>query len=403
MGALVIAGSAGAERDPPVPGSDPAWYEPLHVRAAAHARQDLAARVSAGADAIVAPTWLTHRRALVQVGESRRSREWTEAAVRLAREAAEEGASDRDPAAPVVVAGVLPRLKGGDDPTPGRRPSVSATRSADVHQIVGMLADAASDAILVEDQADAAGWTEAVTAALASGTRTWAVVEASRADDAVMLDALASCLSMGPLELLMGIEASVEPDTAQRTLIELATAAGAIPGVWLRGALAAGSAEALVRGCLETGAWAMGLADDATPESVAVTRTAVDAVEADKQSETEARDAAWLDQLASATHRASGGRALWLGDRVPTRLPEGFRWTVAPLSDIAHLPARAFRFAAVDTPGAELRPIAPLLDDGGVIAARGPAPGFPAEMEVLDVMEGPTVDGMVIVARVRRR
>ncbi|MBA2570372.1 MAG: hypothetical protein H0V04_04225, partial [Chloroflexi bacterium] len=83
--------------------------------------------------------------------------------------------------------------------------------------------------------------------------------------------------------------------------------------------------------------------------------------------------------------------------------PEGFRWTVAPLSDIAHLPARAFRFAAVDTPGAELGPIAPLLDDGGVLAVRGPALGFPADIEVLDVMEGPIDDGTVIVARIRRR
>ena len=57
----------------------------------AAARERLAAQLTAGADVVVAPTWLTHRRALLPVGETRQARAWTAAAVRVAREAIEIG------------------------------------------------------------------------------------------------------------------------------------------------------------------------------------------------------------------------------------------------------------------------------------------------------------------------
>ncbi len=57
----------------------------------AAARERIAAQVAAGADVVVAPTWLTHRRALLPLGETRRAAAWTADAVRVAREAVEIG------------------------------------------------------------------------------------------------------------------------------------------------------------------------------------------------------------------------------------------------------------------------------------------------------------------------
>jgi hypothetical protein len=92
----LLAGSFGLERTPVRPDPMlPDWHEPPHVRDPRAARGRLAAQVVAGADVIVAPTWLTHRRALLPVGETRQARAWTAAAVRLAREAVEIGLEQR--------------------------------------------------------------------------------------------------------------------------------------------------------------------------------------------------------------------------------------------------------------------------------------------------------------------
>ena len=96
---LLLAGSVGPERVPSR--RDPEqtdWYLPLHVRDAQAARERLAGQVTVGADAVVAPTWLTHRRALLPLGETRRAGAWTAAAVRTAREAVEIGLERRQEA-----------------------------------------------------------------------------------------------------------------------------------------------------------------------------------------------------------------------------------------------------------------------------------------------------------------
>ena len=59
------------------------------------ARERLASQIVVGADVVVAPTWLTHRRALLSMGETRRAVEWTAAAVRVARDAVEVGLERR--------------------------------------------------------------------------------------------------------------------------------------------------------------------------------------------------------------------------------------------------------------------------------------------------------------------
>nr|MBA3627696.1 homocysteine S-methyltransferase family protein [Chloroflexota bacterium] len=89
----------------------------------------MTAQVAAGADVLLAHTFLTHRRALARVGEARRARQLTLSAVVLAREAAEQGRDRRDhetssATVPVLVAGSLPLL--GDDPGSGRLGSVDA-------------------------------------------------------------------------------------------------------------------------------------------------------------------------------------------------------------------------------------------------------------------------------------
>src|SRR5690606_33957881 len=88
----ILAGAPAPDRRSfPRPGSVARWFEPFHVRQPDVARGEIASQVATGADVVLAPTWLTHRRALEAVGESRRAQAWTTAAVRLAREAVETG------------------------------------------------------------------------------------------------------------------------------------------------------------------------------------------------------------------------------------------------------------------------------------------------------------------------
>ena len=61
---LLLAGSVGPERIPARPDADDAdWYLPPHVRDEDAARERIAAQIVVGADVVVAPTSLTHRRA----------------------------------------------------------------------------------------------------------------------------------------------------------------------------------------------------------------------------------------------------------------------------------------------------------------------------------------------------
>ena len=84
----LLAGSVGPERLPAHPDPEHAdWYLPLHLRDARAARERLVGQTVAGAAVVMAPALLTHRRALLPLGETRRAAAWTAAAVRLGREA----------------------------------------------------------------------------------------------------------------------------------------------------------------------------------------------------------------------------------------------------------------------------------------------------------------------------
>ncbi len=416
MSVLLIAGSAGSERDRPAPGPDPDWFQPLHIRDPAAARRALTARVASGADALLAPTWLTHRRALLRVGESRRAAEWTEAAVRVAREAADAGLTVRSTGAGtavsgagVTVAGVLPRLDAWADETTGRRPSTSTARTTDLHELAGTLTDAGSDVLLVEDQGDPAPWAEGVRAALATGLPVWAAVDQARALDGPTLEAIGSCSAIGAYALLVdavkdpgnaGDSASDAPGSLlARTITGLRTATGLEVGALMPAATPEADLAVMVRTALEADAWTVGLATSATPERIATVRTAIDDVAAERDAARQAADAVWRAYVADAAQRAPGGRAVWLSDEPPPQPPASFAWTVAPWSDLSRLPAGAFRLVVSDGGHADARALTHLLDEGGVLVARGDHAGAISGLEILRVTE--TDDSTMITARRR--
>ena len=184
----LLAGSVGPERIPARPDPDDTdWYLPLHLRHEQAARARIAAQVEAGADVVVAPTWLTHRRALLPLGETRRAAAWTAAAVRLGRQAVELGlerreertaeradddAADRGRLAPLLAAS-LPAL---DDGTPGGEgrllPREPATER-DYRDQAGLIADAEPDLILVEGQPDEREGRIALAEAAQTGLPAW--------------------------------------------------------------------------------------------------------------------------------------------------------------------------------------------------------------------------------------
>ena len=183
----LLAGAPWRDRlRPPRPTDAPRWFEPIHVREPARVRQALAAQVEAGADVITAPAWLTHRRALMEIGESRRAAEWSRAAVQLAREAIEEGLSrrgERATANAILVAGPLPDLDARPESGSGRLAERGAAADRDRDAQAGILADAGVDLILVEAHSSVEAGTRATAAAAATGLATWATVPAAAADD----------------------------------------------------------------------------------------------------------------------------------------------------------------------------------------------------------------------------
>jgi S-methylmethionine-dependent homocysteine/selenocysteine methylase len=198
----VVAGAAADERLPARPDpNDVRWFEPPHVRDPAAARERVAAQVAAGATAVVAPAWRTHRRALLPVGETRRARDWTAAAVRVAREGVEAGLerlaspgatgapdggppwpggqtsrdrADADARVPLVL-GPLPPLGEEPDTGSGRLAPPELAAPRDYRDQAGLLADAVVDAILVEGQHSLREARMAVEAATDTGLPTWAV------------------------------------------------------------------------------------------------------------------------------------------------------------------------------------------------------------------------------------
>ena len=389
----VLAGSSGDERRPARPEEGPAWYEPLHIRAPGASRKTLIEKLSAGADVLLAPTWLTHPWAASRVGEGRRSRAWTIAAVGLAREATEE----RD--APTLVAGPVPRLLGLDDGTTGRRPTLEASFSAALRHICGTLAEAGVDLLLVEDQGSLAGWREALRTAVDTGLPVWAELPDVGRD--VGEDAgpwLEAAAGAGDVQLLAVVRGSADEAVSGASALldhPSGLVGGAVFDVSAADDAADGRLEDAARRLALAGASVVGMADGATAQRITWLRAGVDAAEKESREATESADATWRAAVQLAADRAPGGRAAWIGEVRPDLLPEGFAWTVVPASELSALPERTYLLVVASTWHARLPD---LLEAGGMVLTRGADALRAAALTVSEV----TDDGAEPIVLARR-
>ena len=361
---LLLAGSWGPERVPARPDRDEAdWYLPLHVRDAAAARERIAAQVAAGADVVVAPTWLTHRRALLPLGETRRAAAWTAAAVRVAREAVEVG-SERREALLVeagvddvrrgrprpLVAAVLPALDDQLDADSGRLLPHDAASERDYRDQAGLLADAEPDLLLVEGAPTETEARIAAAEAAATGLPAWLALPGG----AVATSPPDAWLDWGHH---VGLARLLLPDLAS------AIAAADTAAPW--GGLLRDTTD--VTAWLDVGAGALARLDRASPTTLEPIRTAIDEVERAAIERERAAVRRWQGIVQRAATMAPGGPALWLGPTADTPLPAGFAWLLADAEELPRLPRDHFRLLIV-TPGIEAD-AAPLLEHGGILVA----------------------------------
>ena len=362
-GSLVrlLAGSSADERRPATsPGPEREWHLPAHARDAQAVRERMTAQVIAGADVLLAHTFLTHRRALARVGEARRARELTLSAVVLAREAAERGRDRRDEEAtwstvPVLVAGSLPLL--GDDPGSGRLGSVDASIARDLHDHAGLLADAGSDIVLVEGPRSPAETAVAVSAGRSVGIETWTVVGH---------DALLSQGDEfgGPEVFLRALrDASAGPDGP-------ADAAGAFDrrhGTMIDPLFHGPDPASALRSVLASGATVLAIADGATPERLTIARSAIEAHRLERSAAEESSAAEWLDWVGQGAARAPAGAALWLSASTPRDLPAGWDWTVLAPERMRQIPGDRYRLIVSQMTGVDAAHIGHGLEPGGVV------------------------------------
>jgi hypothetical protein len=369
----LLVGSAGPERIPSRPDPDDTrWFEPHHVRDATAARSRLAGQVAVGADIVLAPTWLTHRRALLPLGETRRAGEWTAAAVHLAREAVELGLERREEAgreradgqvalarpAPLVGA-VLPALDEDPETGSGRLLPREAATERDYRDQAGLLADARPDLVLLEGQRTHAETRTAAEEAAATELPVWVAATAARSPAGDGDDALARwaevCRGAGAAVLL-----APAGGTAER-------AVEALSGTGLCWGGLVGSAGAAAP-WLEAGASVVALLDGAVDDAVERLRAAIDEIEGPELAARAAAEGRWLTHVARAARMAPGGAALWLGDRPATPLPDGFTWLALDAAEPRELPRGRFRLLVAAGRGHDPEHLAPLLEAGGVMA-----------------------------------
>ena len=403
----LLAGAAWRDRlRPPRPTDAPRWFEPIHVREPARVREALAAQVEAGADVVTAPAWLTHRRALMELGESRRAAEWTRAAVQLAREAVEEGIARRPEAQggrAVLVAGPLPDLDARPETGSGRLAERGAAADRDRDAQAGILAEAGVDLIVVEAHSSVEAGTRATAAAAATGLQVWATVPPGADELDAWSEALssagASTILLETPEVSEGSPATTDPFTAalERSIARDGRSIGVV--------LPLGRPDApgdRLRRWLEVGTNVLGVAEGATPEALKPLREAIDAELEARTAAREATEAPWRAFVAEAAEWAPSGAALWLEDGEPSATtPGGFAWTRASVGEVGRLPKGSYRFV-VARGEAELQGLVRLLDDGGIAVARLATRELPRldDAQVIDVRP----DGartMIALRRVR--
>ena len=360
---LLLAGSVGPERIPSRPNAENAdWFLPLHLRDERAAIDRIAAQVEAGADVVVAPTWLTHRRALLPLGETRRAAAWSAAAVRVARDGVELGLERREASLAAaeaddvrrgrplpLVAASLPALDDDPEPGTGRLLPREAATERDYRDQAGLLSDAQPDLLLVEGQRTEDGARVAMTEAVDTGLPVWTALTA----DAIALSGTEAWLDWG-----VGIGAArllLPPPLEDRLA---ARAASLRWGAVLRRPDAVAS-------WLDAGAGTIASLDGASPRNLAAFRQAVDELEREEVEQAHAADRRWRELVGQAASMAPGGAAAWVGQAPDAPLPAGFAWTVVDQTQLRRLPADHYRFVVtVDDPGSDA---ARLLQRGGIL------------------------------------
>ncbi len=387
---LLLAGSFGPERLPVLRDRDDAdWFKPLHVRDAAGARGRIADQVAAGADVVIAPTWLTHRRALLPLGETRRAADWSAAAVRLARDGVEVGLERRDAAlggvvddhirpdrpAPLVVA-TLPALDSGSEQEHGRLHPRDAATQRDYRDQAGILADAAPDLLLVEGQREESEAQVAMTEAIDTGLPVWAALEPRSLATVGLDEWLDRTRGLGIERLL------APPPLEERTaLIDGDLAWGGV-----------GVTAKAIEAWLEAGAGVVARLDGATASSLEPLRAAIDEYEAVALMAARARDQRWADLVARAAAMAPGGAAVWIGPPGEAALPVGFDWLVVDAGEARRLPPQRYRLVVAT---ASVSGFGHLLERGGVLVGPSDRAGVPAaelrSLAIDDTTEPPLV------------
>jgi hypothetical protein len=363
---LLLAGSWGPERMPARPDRDNAdWYLPLHVRDERGARERIAAQVVAGADVVVAPTWLTHRRALLPLGETRRATAWTTAAVRVAREAIELGLERREELFAEAteddvrrgrprpfLAASLPALDEESEPGTGRLLPHDAATERDYRDQAGVLSDAEPDLLLVEGQSSEAEARTAIAEATDTGLPVWA---------ALTRDAIATS----------GVEAWLEWSRHAGLAHIL------LPGPVTDAAIAADGdlpwggtvgEVAETPDWLAAGATVIARTDGAAVATLEPLRNAIDDHEREAIATAHARDRRWAEHVTAAATAAPGGAAVWLGQAPTAPLPDGFEWLVVKTAEARRLPSDHYRLVIVD--GDAVPDPGCLVQRGGVLVLR---------------------------------
>lgn len=401
---LLLAGSMGPERLPVRPDpDDPHWFEPLHVRDEAAARDRIAAQVAAGADAVLAPSWLTHRHALLPLGETRQAGAWTAAAVRVARDGIEAGLERRETAAEQpepdegdedgatsaaaaadrpapLVGAVLPALDEMVEGATGQLLPQEAATVRDYRDQAGLLADADPDFILVEGPRTEEGLRVAIQEATATGLPVWVAHTTERPPD------VSRTQTSPPSREALGRWAEIADDAGATRLllpppVEPSAGIGESTGMTWGGLVsarpgrpAASDLEALTQAAhawLEAGATAVAILDGASVPVVAALRTGMDRSEGVRLAAAAARRSRWSAHIAVAASMAEGGPAAWLGRAPEEPLPAGFVWLVAEPEEWRRLPVARYRLVVeADRTGAALEQLAAVLDEHGMLARR---------------------------------
>lgn len=374
---LLLAGSVGPERLPARPDPDDAdWYLPLHLRDEGAARQRIAAQIVAGADVVTAPTWLTHRRALLPLGETRRAGAWTAAAVSSAREALEIGLERREESlagappedvrrsrpAPLVAA-VLPALDDEPETATGRLLPHEAATERDYRDQAGAIADAEPDLILVEGQPSEDDARTAIAEAVQTGLPVWAALTPA---------------ALARIELPDWIDWATAHEV-ERLLLPgpLADRAAAADAALPWGGLAPASEPVAL--WLQAGAGAMAWLDGANSAVLEPLRAAIDDHErATIEAEYAARRRrqSHLRKAAAMTH---GGVAAIVGAADDPALPAGFEWSGIKRHELPYLPPERFRLL-VDPDNAVSPDHARALQRGGIAVCQ------PGSAETLRLM-----------------